>query len=221
VEEGKSVGDWSRTLSIPASADNDDGDFSLDNDASKANFAAELRLAIPACHFNMRSRASKRRTEASVESLLQDWHTGAKAAQRQFQKDAQLLVTLLNQQIPHASTLLQKLSSQTTAQVHLFDNKLAESDHRVDEKLVKVDKVLLPLGTSLSSIEDSITSVMQVLPTVDTVKGWVKDAVTSEQSAAPTKTAPTIPPHQTSCRTTMPSPCPPTMTGLAKLASDI
>ncbi len=86
--------------SIPASADNDDGDFSLDNNASEANFAAELRLAIPARHFNMHSRASKCRTKASVESLLQDWHKGAKTAQRQFQKDAQLLVTLLNQQIP-------------------------------------------------------------------------------------------------------------------------
>ncbi len=81
--------------------------------------------------------------------------------------------------------------------------------------------MLTSLGTSLSSIEDSITSATQVLPTVDTVKGWVKDAVTSERSAAPTTTAPTIPPHQTSCRTTMPSPRPPTMTGLPKLASDV
>jgi hypothetical protein len=87
AEEAKSVGDWSRTLSIPASADDDEGDISLDNDASEDNFAAKLRLTTLARRFNMHSRASKCRMEAVVESLLRDWRTGAKAAQRQSQKD--------------------------------------------------------------------------------------------------------------------------------------
>jgi hypothetical protein len=158
-------------LSIPASADNDDGDFSLDDNASKDNFMAEPQLAILARRFDTRSQASERRTKTAVKSLLQDWRTGAKAAQRQFQKDAQLLITLLNQQISRASTLLQKFSAQTTAQLCLFDKKLAELDCRVDEKLMKVDKVLMSMGTSLSSMEDSIMSAMQALPTEDTVKG--------------------------------------------------
>jgi hypothetical protein len=52
AEEAKSVGDWSRTLSIPASADDYDRDFSLDNDASKDNIAAKPRLAILARRFD-------------------------------------------------------------------------------------------------------------------------------------------------------------------------
>jgi hypothetical protein len=63
---------------------------------------------------------------------------------------------LLNQQISYASALLQKLSAQTTAQLRLFDKKLAELDRSVDEKLVKVDKALTFLGTSLLLMKDSV-----------------------------------------------------------------
>jgi hypothetical protein len=81
--------------SIPASTDGDDGEFGLEDDASKDNFATKLRLAALACRFNTRSQASKGRTKATVESLLLDWCAGAKA-DLQFWTDAHLIIMLLN-----------------------------------------------------------------------------------------------------------------------------
>jgi hypothetical protein len=159
----KSIGDWLGALSTPTFADGDDGDFRLEDNMSEDDFAAEPRLMALARHLDTRFRVYKCRTKAAVESLLQNWCAGAKAAQLQFWKDAQLIVTFINQQISHTSTFLWQLSAQTMEQLHLFNVKLADLDRRADKKLMEVDVAHMSVGTSLSSMKDSIMSATQAL----------------------------------------------------------
>ena len=105
-----------------------------------------------------------------------------------------MIVTLLNQRIIRPSPLLQQLSTQTTEQLRLINDELANLDRCAEEKLAEVDVVLMSVETSLSSMEDSIMSATQALPTVAVIQGWVKDVVVSERLATYASMAPSIPP---------------------------
>jgi hypothetical protein len=221
ADETKSAGEWSdneTSIAEPANVDGDKDNFGSDEGiAEGTEFAGEPRLAALAHRLDMRFRASECRTRSTVDRLLQDWERRATMDQQQFRMDANLIVVALQQKVARASTLLQQMTTQTTEQRQLVDEKLADLACRADEKLKEVDVAITSVSMSISLMEDSLTSATLAPPTISDVNGWVTDAVATERLAAGYLTAP--PPNPPVA--TVPSPCSPTEHSLAAMESNL
>ncbi len=123
----------------------------------------------------------------------------------------------LQQKVARASTLLQQMTTLMAEQRQLVDEKLANLACWADEKLEEVDVAITSMSTSISLMEDSLTLATLALPMISDVKGWVTDAVATEQLAAG---FPTVPPPNPPVAM-VPSPCSPTEHGLAAMESNL
>jgi hypothetical protein len=176
-------------------------------------FVGKPRLAALACRLDTRFRALECRTRFAVDRLLRDWEQRATVDQKQFWTDANSIIVALQQKVARVSTLLQQMTTQTAEQRQLVDKKLAALARRADKKLEKVDVAITSVSMSISLMEDSLTLATLALPTISDVKGWVTDAVATEQLAAG---FPTVPPPNPPVAT-VPFPCSPTEHGLAAM----